>query len=132
METARSLAPVAAVAIACVLAWMALGAYASRRLAFPYARLALPTLLVYLLLGFFVQVYVDDVYRAMQIAIVASVLDVSLGYLIVGRIAPPRANASKLQLLIGAVLALVSQAAIALVGATWLLYGVIFLLRMRH
>ena len=132
LETAAPVARVAAIAVACVLAWTAVGAYASRRLSFPYARLALPTLVVYLLLGLFVEVYVGDVYRAEQIAILAAVLDVTLGYWLVARIGPPRADASKLQLLMGVVLALVSQAAIAFIGATWLLYGVIFLFRLRH
>ena len=81
-----------------MLALTAAGAWASRRFTFPYARLAVPTLLAYLLLGFFVQVYVDDVYRAEQIVIIAAVLDITIGYAIVARIAPPRAPASRLQL----------------------------------
>ena len=121
-----------AIAVASVLALTALGAWLARRFSFPYARLAGPTLLVYLLLGLFVQIYVDNVFRAEQIVIVAAVIDVTLGFGIVSRIAPPRAPASRLQLLFGLVLALIAQAAAGFIGATWLLYGVIFLLRLRH
>lgn len=123
---------VAALAVVTVLAVTAIGAWAARRFGFPYARLAGPTLAVYLLLGFFVQVAIDDVWRTEQIAILAATLDVTAGYAIVARIGPPRASATRRRLALGIVLALVSQAAIAFVGATWFLYGVIYALRLRH
>lgn len=110
----------------------AAGAASSRRYGFPYARLALPTLAVYALLGFFMQVALLDVQRTMSVVSLAALLDVTAGSALVSRIGPPRAAARGGRLLAGIAVALVAQIASAFVGATWLLFGVAWLLMRRH
>jgi hypothetical protein len=121
-----------ALAIAAVLLFETLGALAAKRFGFRYGNLAGPMWLLYLLLGLFVQVALLDVRLTVTVAAVAAVIEATAGWAIAVRIGPGRFEASRARIATGLALAVVTDTAAALCGATWLLYGVAWvLLRVR-
>jgi hypothetical protein len=123
---------VVAVAAAAVLLFESLGALASKRYGFPYANLTVAQWALYLLLGLFVQLALHDVRRTVAVALIAAALEAGAGWAIAARIGSGRAAASPGRIGTGMLLAIVTCTAAALCGATWLLYGVAWvLLRVR-
>ncbi len=118
--------------VVAVLLFETLGALAAKHFGFRYGNLTVPMWLLYLLLGLFVQVALLDVRRTVTVAAVAAVVEATAGWAIAVRIGPGRLDASRARVATGLALAVVTDTAIALCGATWLLYGVAWaLLRMR-
>jgi hypothetical protein len=121
-----------AAGIAAVLLFETLGSLAAKRFGFRYGNLAVPMWLLYLLLGLFVQVALLDVRRTVTVAAIAAVVEATVGWAIAVRIGPGRFDASRARVATGLALAVVTDTAAALCGATWLLYGVAWaLLRVR-
>jgi hypothetical protein len=112
-------------AVAFVLLFDVLGARLARRFGFPYAMMAIPSWIVFLLMGLFVQGELFDIRATVIVAAVAALAEATLGNRIVAWIGPPRPAMTTTQLLVGSALGVVSQVAIAFVGATWLFYGVL-------
>ncbi len=121
-----------AAGVAAVLLFETLGALAAKRFGFRYGNLTVPMWLLYLLLGLFVQIALLDVRRTVAVAAVAAVVEATAGWAIAVRIGPGRFDASRARVATGLALAVVTDTAAALCGATWLLYGIAWaLLRVR-
>jgi hypothetical protein len=115
-----------------VLAFDVLGALTAKRCGFPYANLAIPAWILYLLLGLGVQTALLDPRATAIVAAVAALVEATAGNAIVARIGPPRPAMTARQLVAGSAVAVVSEVAIAFVGATWLFYAiVVFVSRHR-
>jgi hypothetical protein len=112
-------------AVAFVLLFDVVGARLARRFGFSFAFLAIPSWIVFLLMGLFVQGELFDVRATVIIAAVAALVEATLGNRIVAWIGPPRPPMTTTQFLTGSTLGVVSEVAIAFVGATWLFYGVL-------
>ena len=122
----------AAVAVVAALLFETLGALAAKRFGFRYGNLTVPMWACYLLLGLFAQVALLDVRRTVAVAALAAVVEATAGWAIAVRIGPGRLDASPARIAVGLALAVVTDTAAALCGATWLLYGVAYaLLRVR-
>ena len=119
-------------AVAFVLLFTGAGAVLSRRFGFPYARLAVPTWIAYLLLGLAVQSALLDVRAATIVVAVAALADAVFGYAMVRRIDPPRGAATSSQLVTGIALAIVSEVAIGFIGASWLFFAIVWLATRYH
>lgn len=121
-----------AAAVVAVLLFETLGAFAAKRFGFRYGNLTVPMWALYLLLGLFVQVALLDVRRTVTVGAVAALVEATAGWAIAVRIGPGRFDASPARIATGLALAVVTDTAAALCGATWLLYGVAWaLLRVR-
>jgi hypothetical protein len=121
-----------AVAVAAVLLFETLGALAAKRFGFSYGNLTVPMWVLYLLLGLFVQVALLDVRRSVTVAAIAAVVEATVGWRIAVLIGPGRLDASPARVATGLALAVLTDTAAALCGATWLLYGIAWvLLRVR-
>ena len=114
----------ALVASAVALLNDAAGAWLAKAGEFPLSRLALPTLLVFVLIGFFLRVALLDARVATAVAALAAVVSATAGFMLVRRIGPPRTQASASRLFAGLVLSVVVETGAALCGATWLVYAV--------
>lgn len=132
MHWSESLGAALACAVAFVLLFTATGAVLSRRWGFPYARLAIPTWIAYLLLGLVVQTVLFDVRAATVVVAVAALAEATFGYMIVRRIDPPRNAATSKQLATGIALAVVSEVAIGFIGASWLFFALVWLVQRHH
>lgn len=130
--TLALLAATAAAAIVAVLLFDVLGALAARKCGFPYGALALPSLVVFLVLGLVVQATVLDARLTAAIAALAAIAEATAGHLLVQRIGPERPAMTRPQLVLGSFVGIVAETAIAFVGATWLFAGVLWYVTHRR
>lgn len=129
---AATIAETAAAAVGVVLLFDVLGALAARKFRFAYGALAVPSLILFLLLGLVVQATLLDARLVAAVAALAAVVEASAGHALVQRIGPPRPPMRAAQLLVGSLVGIVSETAIAFVGATWLFAGVVWYVTHRH
>jgi hypothetical protein len=121
-----------AAAVLVVLAFDVLGARASKRFGFAYATLAIPAWVLFLLIGLGVQTVLLDTRATAIVAAIAAVVEVTAGSALVSRIGPPRPAMTAKQLIAGSAVAVLSEVAIAFVGATWLFYAIVLYVSRHH
>ena len=122
----------AAAAVVAVLLFDLFGALAARKFGFAYGALAIPSLVVFLVLGLCVQSAVLDARVTAAIAGIAALGEATLGNLLVQRIGPRRAVATRAQLVVGSLVGVIAETAIAFVGATWLFAGAVWWVVHQH